>query len=216
MLQEMGIGVRGKNEMTELPEYIDSELLDEWHDAISGLIGSHSVDKRRRGERVRGSLELRSVDREKGCEVVLKCGASTYRATWEFDLDGRTFAASCNCGHKDLCEHTYFMAMRISQLLNNPRSELVTKIVGEDLEERKLNETFSMLQSLARNAQMAALKMDDAPASDKPLSRFVWDVRFDRYYKTGAGLPLCAAGEEKRRLDEGQGDDPGCVFEILA
>jgi hypothetical protein len=196
MLREMGIGVRGNNAMTELPEYIDSELLDEWHDAISGLISSHSVDIRRRGERVRGSLELKSVDREKGCEVVLKCGASTYRASWEFDLDGRTFATSCNCGHKDLCEHTYFMAMRISQLLNNPRSELVTKIVGEDLEERNLNETFSMLQSLARNAQLAAPKIDDAPAIDKPLSRFVWDVRFDRYYKTAQVCP-CVQQEKK-------------------
>lgn len=197
LLREMGVRVTGKNGgMTPLKKEVTSELLNEWQDAIGGLISGHSVDKRRRGERVRGSLELKSVNREEGCEVVLKCGASTYRASWTFDLDGRTFSTSCNCGHHDLCEHTYFMAVKIKDLLNNPRSELVTKILGEDHADRNLKQTFSMLQSLARNAQMALPKSDDPPAIDKPLTRFVWDVKVDGYYKS-VHLGPCLQQEKK-------------------
>ncbi len=184
MLQQMRAEISGTGSKPATRQSVSSELLDEWQDAISGLISSHSLDKRRRGDRVKGSMEVKSVNREEGCDVVLKCGASTYRASWSFDLDGRTFSASCNCGHKDLCEHTYFMAMKLKDLLNNPRSELVTKIAGEDLAERNLKQTFSMLQSLARNAQLSLPKIEDAVTVDKPLTRFVWDVTVDHYYKT--------------------------------
>ena len=96
LLREMGVSVVSKNGGKVPQKAVTSELLNEWQDAIGGLISGHSVDKRRRGERVKGSLELKSANREEGCEVVLKCGASTYRASWTFDLDGRTFSTSCN------------------------------------------------------------------------------------------------------------------------
>lgn len=152
LLQEMGVSILGKNGGIVPSKAATSELLNDWQDAIGGLISGHSLDKRRRAARVKGSLELKSVNRDDGCEVVLKCGASTYLAAWTFDLDARTFSTSCNCGHQDLCEHTYFMAVKIKDLLNNPRSELVAKIVGEDLTDRNLKQTFSMLQSLGANA----------------------------------------------------------------
>ena len=196
LLREMGISVGTRHGEMVPPKAVTSELLHEWQDAVVGLISAHTVDKRRRGERVKGSLELKSVNREEGCEVVLKCGASTYRAAWTFDLDGRTFSASCNCGHQDLCEHTYFMAVKIKALLNNPRSELVTKILGEDPAERNLKQTFSMLQSLARNAQLALPHSDDAPVIEKPLTRFVWDIKIDRYYKS-VHLGPCLQQEKK-------------------
>ena len=196
MLQQMRAEISGTGSKPATRQSVSSELLDEWQDAIGGLISSHSLDKRRRGDRVKGSLEVKSVNREEGCDVVLKCGASTYRASWSFDLDGRTFSASCNCGHKDLCEHTYFMAMKLKDLLNNPRSELVTKIAGEDLAERNLKQTFSMLQSLARNAQLSLPKIEDAVTVDKPLTRFVWDVTVDHYYKT-VHLKPCLQLEKK-------------------
>jgi superfamily II DNA or RNA helicase len=196
LLEEMGIGIPGRNSNVAPHEAFTSELLNEWQDAIGGLISGHSLDKRRRGDRVKGSLEVKSVKREEGCDVVLKCGASTYRASWLFDLDGRTFSASCNCGHHDLCEHTYFMAVKLKDLLNNPRSELVTKIAGEDLAERSLKQTFSMLQSLTRNAQLSLPRIDDAAAVEKPLTRFVWDVTVDHYYKT-VHLKPCLQQEKK-------------------
>ena len=196
MLQQMRAEISGTGSKPAPQQSVSSELLEEWQDAIGGLISGHAVDKRRRGERVKGSLELKSVKREVGCDVVLKCGASTYRASWSFDLEGRTFSASCNCGHQDLCEHTYFMAMKLKDLLNNPRSELVTKIAGEDLAERNLKQTFSLLQSLTRNAQMSLPKIEDAAAVEKPLTRFVWDVTVDHYYKT-VHLKPCLQQEKK-------------------
>ena len=196
LLQEMGVSILGKNGGIVPSKAATSELLNDWQDAIGGLISGHSLDKRRRAARVKGSLELKSVNRDDGCEVVLKCGASTYLAAWTFNLDARTFSTSCNCGHQDLCEHTYFMAVKIKDLLNNPRSELVAKIVGEDLTDRNLKQTFSMLQSLARNAQMALPKGADAHVIDKPLTRFVWDVKLDRYYKS-VHLSPCLQQEKK-------------------
>ncbi len=196
LLREMGISVGARHGGMVPPKVVTSELLNEWQDAVVGLISAHPVDKRRRGERVKGSLELKSVNREEGCEVVLKCGASTYRAAWTFDLDRRTFSASCNCGHQDLCEHTYFMAMKIKALLNNPRSELVTTILGEDPSERNLKQTFSILKSLARNAQLSLPHRDDAPVVEKPLTRFVWDIKIDRYYKS-VHLGPCLQQEKK-------------------
>ncbi len=196
MLQEMRAGNTGRNAKVAPQDSFKSELLNEWQDAIGGLIDGHGMDKRRRGERVNGSLEVKSVKREEGCDVVLKCGASTYRASWSFDLAGRTFSASCNCGHHDLCEHTYFMAVKLKDLLNNPRSELVTKIAGEDIAERNLKQTFSMLQSLTRNAQISLPGIDDVAAVDKPLTRFVWDVTVDHYYKT-VHLKPCLQQEKK-------------------
>ena len=177
-------------------ESATTDLLDEWKNAIRGLSESHSVDKRRRGQRVKGTLELKSVKPEEGCDVVLKCGASTYRASWKFDLEGRTFSATCNCGHFDLCEHTYFMAMKLETLLSDPRSELAVKILGEGVSERDLKQTFSMLQSLARNAQMVLPSVDDSPAVEKPLTRFVWDVTIDKYYKS-VELRPCLQQEKK-------------------
>lgn len=172
------------------------ELLDEWRDAILGLTQSHSVDKRRRGQRVKGALEVKSVNSNQGCDVVLKCGASTYRASWKFDLEGRTFSATCNCGHFDLCEHTYFMAEKLQALLNDPKSELVVRILGVDHSERDLKQTFSMLQSLARNAQMTQLQPEDVAAAEKPLTRFVWDARIDNYYNA-VQLRPCLQQEKK-------------------
>ena len=209
LLREMGVSI-STNQASELglddddlesdfePDF-DSEsddLLDEWKDAIVGLLQSHGVDKRRRGLSVKGSLEVKSVRPEEGCDVVLKCGASTYRASWSFDLKGRTFSATSNCGHQDLCEHTYFMAEKLQVLLNNPKSELVTKILGEDSSERELKQTFSMLQSLARNAQMVLPVLDESPLPDKPLTRFVWDAKFDNFYKT-VHLRPCLQQEKK-------------------
>ena len=196
MLRELGIGAVGKDIGMVPKKAVTSGLLDEWQDAIGGLISGHSVDKRGRGERIKGSLQLKSVNREEGCEVVLKCGASTYRASWTFDLDGRTFSTSCNCGHQALCEHTYFMAVKIKDLLSNPKSELVAKILGEDFAERNLKQTFSMLQSLARNAQMSLPQNDNAPVIEKPLTRFAWDVKLDRYYKS-VHLGPCLQQEKK-------------------
>ena len=196
MLRELGIGAVGKDIGMVPKKAVTSGLLDEWQDAIGGLISGHSVDKRGRGERIKGSLQLKSVNREEGCEFVLKCGASTYRASWTFDLDGRTFSTSCNCGHQDLCEHTYFMAVKIKDLLSNPKSELVAKILGEDFAERNLKQTFSMLQSLARNAQMSLPQNDNAPVIEKPLTRFAWDVKLDRYYKS-VHLGPCLQQEKK-------------------
>jgi len=196
MLKQMRAEISGNGSSTDPQPSVSSELLEEWKDAIGGLISGHSLDKRRRGERVKGSLEIKSVKREEGCDVVLKCGASTYRASWSFDLDGRTFSASCNCGHHDLCEHTYFMALKLKALLSNPRSELVAKIAGEDLAERSLKQTFSILQSLARNAQTSLATVEDISEVDKPLTRFVWDISVDTYYKT-ANLKPCLQQEKK-------------------
>lgn len=202
LLREMGIGFPGLKPARVKPQQKPkttsnpSELLDEWQDAIGGLISNHTGNKRVRGEQVKGSLELKSVKREEGCDVILKCGASTYRASWTFDLDGRTFSTSCNCGHHDLCEHTYFMAMKLNDLLNDPKSELVGKILGEDFADRQLKQTFSMLQSLARNATMAASTIEETAIIDKPLTRFVWNIKVDGHYKS-LQLGPCQQQEKK-------------------
>ncbi|MDA1229882.1 MAG: DEAD/DEAH box helicase [Planctomycetota bacterium] len=202
LLKEMGIGFPGLNLAGVKPKAKPkttantSELMNEWQDAVIGLISGHTGNKRVRGEQVKGSLELKSVKPEEGCDVVLKCGASTYRASWTFDLDARTFSASCNCGHHDLCEHTYFMAMKLKGLLNDPRSELVGKILGEDFADRQLKQTFSMLQSLARNATMAASTIEGTAVIDKPLTRFVWNIRLDGHYKS-IHLGPCLQQEKK-------------------
>jgi superfamily II DNA or RNA helicase len=198
MLSDLGISFPSASpvRVVEKPTTYPSDLLKEWQGAIGGLISGHGVDKRRRGDQVKGSLELKTIKPEEGCDVVLKCGASTYRASWAFDREGRTFSAGCNCGHHDLCEHTYFMAIKLRDLLNNPQSELVTKILGEDFADRQLKQTFSMLQSLARNARLAAPALDEASVADKPLMRFVWNVKLDGYYKS-ISLQPCLQQEKK-------------------
>ena len=76
------------------------------------------------------------------------------------------------------------MAEKLQVLLNDPKSELVTKILGENPAERELKQTFSLLQSLARNAQMVQPRIEETSEAEKPLTRFVWDARIDNYYKT--------------------------------
>ena len=198
MLRELGVSFPGAGSDIEEPDEITDpgDLLHEWQGAIGSLLSSHGVDKRRRGDQVKGSLEIKAVKPEEGCDVVLKCGASTYRASWAFDLEGRTFSAGCNCGHHDLCEHTYFMATKLRDLLNNPQSELVAKILGEDFADRQLKQTFSMLQSLARNARLATPASDEASVIDKPLMRFVWSIKIDGHYKSIVLQP-CQQQEKK-------------------
>ncbi len=140
LLTELGMNFPGAGPTRVVSRAITNtnDLLREWQGAIGGLISGHGVDKRRRGELVKGSLELKSVDSEEGCEVVLKCGGATYRGSWSFDLEGHTFSATCNCGHHGLCEHTYFMGLKLKELLNDPKSELNAKILGEDFADRQL------------------------------------------------------------------------------
>ncbi len=198
MLSELGISFPGANPVRVKQKTVTnaSDLLNEWQGAIGSLISGHGLDKRRRGDQVKGSLELKSVNPEEGCDVVLKCGASTYRASWAFSLEERTFSAGCNCGHHDLCEHTYFMAGKLRDLLNNPQSELVAKILGEGFADRQLKQTFSMLQSLARNARLVTPTADETSVMDKPLMRFVWNVKLDGHYKSMLLQP-CQQQEKK-------------------
>ena len=49
MLRELGIGAVGKDIGMVPKKAVTSGLLDEWQDAIGGLISGHSVDKRGRG-----------------------------------------------------------------------------------------------------------------------------------------------------------------------
>ena len=167
------------------------ELLEEWQDGIDALIDSHPLHKQKLGEKVKGSVELKTVNRDRGCELVLRCGASTYRAKWDFSLVTRNFSAMCNCGHADLCEHTFFMARKLEAMLEDPQSELVLKILGEDLQDRQLKQTLSLLQVLARNAQVEQTLASSAPVEEKPLSRFVWDISVDPYYRTVSLKPIC-------------------------
>ena len=172
------------------------ELLEEWQDGVDALIDSHPMHKQKLGEKIKGSVELKSVDRDRGCELVLRCGASTYRAQWDFDIERRNFEATCNCGHPDLCEHTFFMARKLEAILEDPKSELVLKILGEDLQDRQLKKTLSLLQVLARNAQVEQSLSSSAPVEEKPQTRFVWDIDFDPYYKT-VSLKPCLQTEKK-------------------
>ena len=172
------------------------ELLEEWQDGIDALIDSHPLHKQKLGEKVKGSVELKTVNRDRGCELVLRCGASTYRAKWDFSLVTRNFSATCNCGHAELCEHTFFMARTLEAMLEDPKSELVLKILGEDLQDRQLKQTLSLLQVLARNAQVEQTLASSAPVEEKPLSRFVWDISVDPYYRT-VSLKPCLQTEKK-------------------
>ncbi len=172
------------------------ELLEEWQDGITALIESHSGNKQKLGEKLKGSVELKSVDRESGCEVILRCGASTYRGKWDFNIQSRNFSASCNCGHQDLCEHTFFMANKLEAMLEDPTSELTTKILGEDLQDRQLKQTLSLLQVLARNAQVEQSLASTETVDEKPVTRFVWDLSLDTYYKT-VSLKPCLQTEKK-------------------
>jgi len=203
MLRELGINFPGSGRVKAEPETDTSfddlspdELLKEWQGAIGGLISGHGLDKRRRGELVKGSLELKSIDPEEGCEVVLKCGGATYRGQWSFDMDGHTFSAAVNCGHQGLCEHTYFMGMRLKEQLYNPQSELIARILGDDFADRQLKQTFSMLQSLARNAKLDVPESDDTSVIEKPLTRYVWNLKFDSNYKSSQ-LGPCQQQEKK-------------------
>ena len=54
------------------------ELLEEWQDGIDALIDSHPLHKQKLGEKVKGSVELKTVNRDRGCELVLRCGASIF------------------------------------------------------------------------------------------------------------------------------------------
>ena len=172
------------------------ELLEEWQDGIDALIDSHPTNKQKLGEKMKGSMELKSLDRNSGCEVVVRCGASTYRGKWNFNIQSRDFEASCNCGHQDLCEHTFFMAQQLEAMLENPKSELVTKILGEDLQDRQLKQTLTLLQVLTRNAQAEQSLASNMTVDDKPMTRFIWDVSIDTYYKS-VSLTPCLQSEKK-------------------
>lgn len=160
------------------------ELLEEWKDGIDALCQSHNIGQQRLGAKIKGSLEVKSIDRTGGCEVVLRCGASTYRGSWKFDLKRREFDTTCNCGHHGLCEHTYFMGQKLEALLEDPGSVLVAKIVGEDVQERHLNKTLNLLQALTRNARMDQTLATASPIEEKPVTRYVWDVSVDTHYRT--------------------------------
>ncbi len=98
------------------------------------------------------------------------------------DFDRHTFATVANCGHDDLCEHTFFVAQKLEAMLEDPKSELVKRISGRDPAEKDLQKTFSLLQSLARNAELEQSRRADVSVdAEKPLQRFVWDLSKDDF-----------------------------------
>ncbi len=204
IMRELGItdlgSIRGGRDLDD--QFDDDDVLDEdgplneWSSALSALCDSHHGGKQRLGEKIKGTVEIKNVNPQRGCEVILSCGASTYRGVWDFDSAKHTFSATCNCGHRDLCEHTYFMGFKLEAMLENPESPLVMQIRGENPADRQLKQTVSMLQALARNAQMDQ-KLSAAPTvEDKPLTRYVWDLSIDDYYRTVTLRP-CQQQEKK-------------------
>ncbi|MFN9719162.1 MAG: DEAD/DEAH box helicase [Planctomycetota bacterium] len=160
----------------------DDERVIQWSRAIESLCDAHPVNHQRLGEKLRGSAEICNVDPECGCEIILKAGAATHRVSIIIDFHKHTFAALSNCGHHDLCEHTFFVAQKLEAMLDDPKSELVARILGRDPIEKELQKTFSLLQSLARNAQLEQSRLTDVSVeTEKPLQRFVWDLSCDNF-----------------------------------
>ena len=175
-LQSFGKRPPARGQRRDTDDDAEERLLN-WQDAMGALCGGHRGNHQRLGSKLHGSVELKTVDPEGSCEVVLKCGAATYRAKIEFDFDDHTYAANANCGHHDLCEHTYFVAQKLEAMLEDPKSELVKRIAGVDPAQRDIKKAFSLLQSLAQNAQLEQMRSPASMAAeDKPLQRFIWDL----------------------------------------
>ena len=182
ILRDMGISIQ----RPETRERTADQLLNDWQESVGAMCESHSRSIQRQGERLKGTAELKSVNPTKGCEAVLRCGMTTYRATWEVDFDQHTIRAFCTCGHRDLCEHTYFFAMQLMGWLTISNSDLVAKIRGEKPGEHQFRQTVSMLQALTRNAQQVQRPQPESTAVElPPLTRFIWDLYYDdRHHST--------------------------------
>ena len=181
ILRDMGISIQ----RPETRVLTAGQLLDHWQESVGALCESHKRSIQRQKARLKGSVELKSVNPTKGCEAVLRCGMTTYRATWEVDFDEHTIRAYCTCGHRDLCEHTYLFATQMSVWLANPTSDLRTNILGEKPGEQQLRQTVSMLQALTRNAQQAQQSAPESSVPElQPLTRFIWDLNYDDHYES--------------------------------
>jgi len=172
------------------------ELLGEWQDGIYALCESHPTGTQRLCKTFKGSMEVTSIDRNAGCEVMIREGSSTYRCDWSFDIPSRKIDASCSCGHHDYCEHTYFMARTIAAMLADPTSNLARTILGNDATDCPLDKTFALLQALTRNAKADQALALSAPTEEKPITRLIWDLSIDRYSRS-VSLTPCLRSEKK-------------------
>jgi superfamily II DNA or RNA helicase len=157
------------------------DLLSEWEDSLDTVCEDHGRQSRLKGERLRGSMKLLNVRPEGGCEVEFVCAGKRFRGTFELDVSAYSFSITCSCSHGDLCEHTWYFANQLRLMLQNPKSELVRMIQGETTSDLALQQTFTMLQALARNARHDHQSNESPAESEKPLSRYVWDVSTDHY-----------------------------------
>ena len=204
LLGRMG-GKKGKAKPQIDSDMDPEELHNEWEDALSVFLGEHDDDVAVRAEKLRAKLTVKSIDRCSGVNCSVAVGVITYECSIDIDIARRSFGYDCTCGDLELCEHTYFMGLKLEAMLEDPKSALSKAILGAGANnpDKDFRQTLSLLKSLTQNAQMEQAVQAEVTVEEKPQTRYVWNLAEDGYYGSSRLFP-CIQQEKKGGWTKGK------------
>ncbi len=204
LLARMG-GKKGKAKPQVDSDMDPEELHNEWEDALSVFLGEHDDDVAVRAEKLRAKLTVKSIDRCSGVKCSVAVGVVNYECSMDIDIARRSFGYDCTCGDLELCEHTYFMGLKLEAMLEDPQSALSKAILGEAANnpDKEFRQTLSLLKSLTQNAQLEQAAHTEVTVEEKPQTRYVWNLAEDGYYGSSRLFP-CIQQEKKGGWTKGK------------
>jgi superfamily II DNA or RNA helicase len=181
------------------------ELHENWGDALNSFLGAHDDEVAVLGEKLRANLKVKSIDRLSGVECSVTQGFDTFQCSLVLNLGRHSYDYNCTCGDPELCEHTYFMGLKLEAMLEDPKSALSKAILGDsaDNPDKDFRQTLSLLKSLTQNAQLEQAVQAEVTVEEKPQTRYVWNLAEDGYYGSSSLFP-CIQQEKKGGWTKGK------------
>lgn len=177
------------------------DLLDVWRQSLGNALNSHTRQQSFWSPSSLENFTVEATNFSSWVDVTFQYQGKHLRGSFSLDHRTKKLGLMCQCGHRNLCEHTHLIVTELLKIVKTPGTPLEEGLLGKTLREREQEKTLNILKSftavVARNTEHY-YERPGQETQQTPLLRYGWNLSWKPELKQASAALLPVEMQERK------------------